>query len=871
MQKGLKAVFTHFFVAVFFVIAALAYFYPVLQGKVIEQSDIVQYMGMAKEQMDFRKRTGEEPYWTNSAFGGMPTYQLGAYYPHDYVKKLDLFIRFLPRPADYLFLYFIGFYILLCCMKVDFRLAVLGALAFGFSTYLIIILGVGHNSKAHALAYLPLLLGGVLLIFRKRYLRGFILTAIAMALEIRANHYQMTYYFMFLVLVLGIVYLVDAIRRKTLKPYFISVGIAIGAVALGIAANATSLMATKEYADWSTRGKSDLTINPDGSPIENRDGLEKEYITRWSYGIVESLNLFVPRLFGGSNSENLGENSKTYDFLIDQGISRSQALSFSSALPLYWADQPGTSGPAYIGAIVFFLFILGLILVKGRTKWWLLGGTLLSLFLSWGKNFSLLTDFMIDYFPLYDKFRAVSSAQVILELCAPILAILALREIFRPVPEKIAASDIKVSKEKSLSTETERAAREGKSSEKNPSVAHGASAEKNRSLEKDTSAAGRPYTNKPEKLKALKTSFFIVAGLIVALFLFKGMFSFEGPNDAFLKKNYGDELVSLIQEDRKAVYNNDLFRSLIYVFLAALALWFFLKEKLKANLAIAAMGLLIVFDLAGVDKRYVDNEDFVSKRKMLKPFPETPLDRQINKDEGVFRVYDPSEGINGARVSYYHHSIGGYHAAKPARLQDLFNFHIYKGNMGILNMLNVKYVVQQDENGQPYPAVNPEANGNAWFIKKLVQVENADAAIQALDTLQTKTVAVATPPMLQDVAGSEFTVDSTATIRLTDYQPNHLTYISENEYPGVAAFSEMYYPQGWNAYIDKRPVPHFRVDYTLRALEVPAGKHTIEFKFEPEVVKIGSRITLASSILFGCILLGAIGHRYYRYRKQERV
>ncbi|WP_373516635.1 YfhO family protein [Pricia sp.] len=811
MQKGLKAFFIHFFVIVFFVIAALAYFYPVLQGKVIKQSDIEQFTGMAKEQVDFRKKTGDEPYWTNSAFGGMPTYQLGAYYPHDYVKKLDLFIRFLPRPADYLFLYFIGFYILLCCMKVDFRLAILGALAFGFSTYLIIILGVGHNAKAHALAYLPVLLGGIILVFRKKYVWGFLLTAIAMALEIRANHYQMTYYFMLLVLVLGVAYLVDAVRRKTLKEYFTAVGLLLVAVGLGIAANTTSLMATKEYADWSTRGKSDLTINPDGSTKENTGGLEKGYITQWSYGIVESLNLFVPRLFGGSSREDLGENSKSYDFLIDQGISRSQALSFSSGLPLYWADQPSTSGPAYIGAIIFFLFILGLIMVKGRAKWWLLGGTLLSLFLSWGKNFSALTDFMIDYFPLYDKFRAVSSAQVLLELCVPILAILALREIFSTPVEK------------------------------------------------------------KQKIKSLKISFFIVLGLGVCLFLFKGMFSFEGPNDAFLKKNYGDELVSLIQADRKAVYNSDLFRSLIYVLLAAIALWFFIKDKLNSNLAIVALGLLIVADLVGVDKRYVDNDDFVAKRKMLQPFPETPLDKQINKDKGIFRVYDPSEGLNGARVSYYHQSIGGYHAAKPGRLEDLFSFHIYKGNMGVLNMLNVKYVVQQDEKGQPYPAVNPEANGNAWFVEKLIKVENADAEIQALDTLKTKIVAVATAEMPKEVSGSNFKVDSLSTILLTDYAPNHLTYNSKNEYNGVAVFSEMYYAQGWNAYIDGKPAAHFRVNYTLRALEIPAGQHTIEFKFEPQVIKTGSQIALASSIVFGLILLGGIGFTFYRSRKDENA
>ncbi|MDT7827065.1 YfhO family protein [Pricia sp. S334] len=812
MNKGrLTAFFIHFFVIVFFVIAALAYFSPVLQGKVIEQSDIIQFTGMAKEQVDFRKKTGEEPYWTNSAFGGMPTYQLGAYYPHDYVKELDLFIRFLPRPADYLFLYFIGFYILLCCMKVDFRLAVIGALAFGFSTYLIIILGVGHNAKAHALAYLPLLLGGILLVFRNIYLWGFLLTAVAMALEVRANHYQMTYYFMFLVLALGVVYLVDAFRRGALKGYFKSVGILVLAVALGIAANTTSLMATKEYADWSTRGKSELGIEPDGSAKTNSGGLEREYITQWSYGIVESLDLFVPRLFGGSSSENLGDNSKSYDFLIDQGISRSQALSFSSGLPLYWADQPGTSGPAYIGAIVFFLFILGLVMVKGRAKWWLLSGTLLSLFLSWGKNFSILTDFMIDYFPLYDKFRAVSSAQVVLELCAPILAVLALREMFGASVDKV------------------------------------------------------------EKIKGLKTSFFIVIGLIAALFLFKGMFSFEGPNEAFLIKNYGDELVSLIQADRKAVYNADLFRSLIYVFLAALALWFFLKDKLKTNLALFAIGILVVADLVGVDRRYVNNDNFVSKRQMLQPFPETAMDQQIKKDDGIFRVYDPQEGINGARMSYYHQSIGGYHAAKPGRLQDLFDFHIYKGNMGVLNMLNVKYVVQQDENGQSYPAVNPAANGNAWFVENLVEVDNADAEIQALDTLRAKSVAVITPEMLKGVSDTNFKVDSLATIELTEYAPNHLIYTSNNTQKGVAVFSEMYYANGWNAYIDGRKKDHFRVDYTLRALEVPAGEHTIEFKFEPEVIKIGSKITLASSIVFILILLGGVWFKFYRSRGEEKT
>ena len=810
MKTGLKAFFTHFFVAVFFIIVALAYFSPVLQGKVIDQSDIKMFVGMAKEQNDFRKQNdGQEPYWTNSAFGGMPTYQLGAYYPNDYVKKLDTIIRFLPRPADYLFLYFIGFYILLCCMKVDYRLAVLGALAFGFSTYLIIIFGAGHNAKAHALGYLPMLLGGIILVFRKKYLWGFVLTAIAMALEIRANHYQMTYYFMLLVLILGLVYLIDAIRKKYLKHFFASVGILLVAVMLGIAANATGLLATKEYADWSTRGPSKLTVTADGLPKEKSTGLDKEYITQWSYGISESLNLFVPRLFGGATFEDLGEDSKTYDFLIDQGLPRTKALQFSSQIQSYWGDQPITSGPAYIGAIVFFLFILGLFLVEKKAKWWLFGGVLMSLFLSWGHNFSFLTNFMIDYFPLYNKFRAVSSIQLILELCAPILAILALAALINPSIEKT------------------------------------------------------------KKINSLKIAFFSVLGLCVLLFVFKSTFSFEGPRDRMLKANYGDELYALIKLDRRAIYNSDLFRSLIFVVLAAVPLWFYLKGKLKENLVIITLGALIIFDLVGVDLRYVNKDNFVSKRAMNQPFKETSLDKEIKKDEGVYRVFDQSEGLSGARTAYFHQSISGYHAAKPAGIQELFDYQLTKGNMEILNMLNVKYVVQQDEDGRSYPATNPEANGNAWFITELKKVSTADEEMNLLKDLPSKQVAIVNTKDFSNINRFAFRTDSTSVIQLIDYKPNHLTYRSSNSYAGVAVFSEMYYANGWNAYIDGIEQDHFRVNYVLRALRIPEGDHKVEFKFEPEVIKIGSKITLASSILLGLVVLGGIGFTFWKSRREE--
>lgn len=811
MKQGLKFFFIHFFVIVFFIIGALAYFSPVLQGKVMYQHDIAQYTGMAKEQNDFRKTNDQEPYWTNSAFGGMPTYQLGANYPHNYVKKLDRLIRFLPRPADYLFLYFIGFYILLCCLKVDYRLAIVGALAFGFSTYFIIILGAGHNAKAHALAYLPILLAGIVLVFRKKYLWGFVLTALAMALEITANHYQMTYYFMLLVLVLGGVYLVYAIKKKELKHFVFSVALLLLAVTLGIGANATGLMATKEYADWSTRGKSELTINPDGSPKVNTEGLSKAYITNWSYGIVESLNLFVPRLFGGASQENLGEDSKAFNYLIDKGLPRSSALNFVSGVPLYWGEQPGTSGPAYLGAVVVFLFVFGLFLVKGKHKWWLMIGTILSLILSWGKNFSVLTDFMIDYFPLYDKFRAVSSIQIVLEICVPILAILALKKLFM---DKV------------------------------------------------------PHADKLRSL-TLATGTILVIGLL--LFLFKGAFDFVGAADESLRMTGLEELPEMLQLDRKSVYTNDLLRSLAYALITALLIWIYLKEKLKMSILIILVGLLVVVDLVGVNFRYVNNDNFVSKRKMLEPFQETAADKLIANDDGIFRVFDQTDGFDSAKTAYFHQSITGYHAAKPAGIQDLYDFHLYKGNLSVLNMLNVKYIIRQDQEGNPLPLENPNANGNAWFVKQLKPVSSADAEIMALDSLDTKDTAVLNTSVFEGIKQLEYQVDSTASISLVDYAPNHLTYASKNGKEGIAVFSEMYYHNGWNAYIDGRATDHFKVDYVLRALKIPSGLHTIEFKFEPKVVVQGSKITLVSTLVLGLVIVGGFGFSLWKYNKANQV
>jgi hypothetical protein len=801
MPLSFKKFIPHLLVLVGFVAISLAYFSPVLQGKQIFQSDIMHYIGMAQQQKDFKAQTGEETYWTNSAFGGMPTYQLGANYPHNYIKKLDLALRFLPRPADYLFIYFLGFYVLLLVLKVDYKLAALGALAFGFSTYLIIILGVGHNSKAHAIAYMPLVLSGIVLTFRKNYIFGFLLTTVALGLEICANHFQMTYYLMLLVIVLGIAYLIDAYRKQLLPHFFKSVGILVLAAVLSVALNATNVLATQEYVKESTRGKSELTINPDGSPREITTGLSRDYITEYSYGLLETFNLYIPRFLGGGSGENVGKDSELYKFYTSIGASPIEALNEVKNVPTYWGDQTIVEAPAYIGAVVIFLFVFALFLVKGRLKWWLVGGSILSLILSYGDSepFAFITNFFIDYIPLYNKFRAVSSIQVILELCIPILAIFGLSRLFN-------------------------------------------------SYEKDE-----------DKLKALKFSAIIAGGLALFFLLFKGAFDFVGANDGYYRQaygQYGEAFVDALREDRKSFFTQDTIRTLVLVLLSAGTIFMFLRKKFSETIVVVVFAALILFDLVGVDRRYVNSDNFVSAIKVNKPYQPNAADKEILQDNEHFRVLDIStEGSRApARAAYFHNSLNGYHAAKLKRFDELYDFHIARTNMNVLNMLNTKYIIAEDE-GQVFPYVNEDANGNAWFVRILEKVNSANEEIKLLDSLDTRFKAITTSDVLST---KQFRVDSTARIRLTSYKPNDLKYSSNNPEDGFAVFSEMYYSQGWQAYLDGKAVPHERVNYVLRGMEVPSGEHTIEFKFEPEVVKTGSSIALGSSILLGLLLLGSL-------------
>jgi hypothetical protein len=798
MSFSFKRILPHILVLIGFVVLSLAYFSPVLQGKKINQSDIMHYIGMAQQQKEFAKETGKETYWTNSAFGGMPTYQLGAKYPHNYIKKLDLTLRFLPRPADYLFLYFIGFYILMLSLRVDYKLAALGALAFGFSTYLIIILGVGHNSKAHAIAYMPMVLAGIILTFRKKYVLGFLLTSVALGLEIVANHFQMTYYLLLLVIVLGIAYLIDAYRKKQVPHFFKSVGLLSVAALLAVGLNATNIMATQEYVKESSRGKSDLTINPDGSAKEVTSGLSREYITEYSYGILETFNLYIPKFMGGGNREDVGKDSETYRAYINLGASPIEALEASRNAPMYWGDQTIVEAPAYVGAVIIFLFVLGLFLVKGRLKWWLVGGTVLSLLLSYGKNLGFLTDFFIDYVPLYNKFRAVSSIQVLLELCIPVLGVFALVRLFND-------------------------------------------------FQKDE-----------EKLKALKYAVGITAGLALVFLVFKStLFDFESFRDDGYIEAYGQPFMDAIIVDRKALMATDTLRTLVLVLLSAVTVYGFLKKKLSENLVVVVFAILLLFDLVSVDRQYVNNDNFVSALKVDKPYQANSADKEILKDKGHFRVIDmSSEGQRKpGRAAYFHNSLFGYSAARMGRYNELLDFHVYKNNMNVLNMLNTKYIIAEEQ-GSIFPYTNTEANGNAWFVSKLKLVNSANEEIIALDSLDTKTTAVIEKLMASaNNLKPVYRVDSSASIQLKEFKPNYLKYESTNTNDGLAVFSENYYEQGWNAYIDGTLAPHLRVNYVLRALELPKGNYTIEFKFEPEVVETGSKVALASSVVFGMLLL----------------
>ena len=767
----------HIIIIILFALISFAYFSPLIEGKSIDGHDIKTWIGMSKEISDFRDSSGTEALWTNSMFSGMPAYQISVKYSSNLVRYIDKVITLgFPRPANILFLYLLGFYLLLLSLKVDYRIAAVGAIAYAFSSYFFIIIQAGHMTKAHAIAYLPMVVASVIYTYRGKLLLGGVLTALTVALELYSNHLQITYYLIFILIFIGLYQLFYDYNNKNLPSFFKRSAVLILAALLATGTCFTRLKTTMDYGKDSTRGKSELTNN-----IENKTkGLDKDYATQWSYGIAETMTLLIPNFHGGASQGELSTDSETYN-----ALKRSpNAKKIIKNLPLYWGDQPIVSGPTYAGAIVIFLFLLSLFLLKGRFKYWILTLTILSIFLAWGKNFMPLTELFLDFFPGYNKFRAVSMILIVAEFTLPLLAFLAFNNFI--------FSD----------------------------------------------------ANKLSKIKSLKNAFFVTGGITLLFSLAPNMFfDFVGVNDSVLASNGWP--VEALQLDRASMLSSDAWRSFFFVSLAFLSLFFFIKNKVSSNNIILVFAVLLLLDMWTINKRYLNDSHFIRSSKIKTPYKATQADNYILSDNDPnFRVFNQSVStFNDASTSYFHKSIGGYHGAKLKRYQELIDSHISKGNMQVLNMLNTKYFILQTGKVN----INPNVLGNAWFIKDVKIVENADDEILALNDFDASSIAVI-DKRFQSFLG-EFSEDSSSNIKLDEYQPNYLRYSSVSTKNQIAVFSEVYYDKGWNSYIDGELVSHFRANYILRAMNIPKGNHTIEFRFEPEIFKIGERISLASSIL----------------------
>ena len=779
----MKDFLTHLVCIVILTLISVTYFYPVLSNKSIQQSDISQFKGMSKQIVDHREDFNEEPYWLDNAFLGMPSYQVSAKYPYDLLYYIDQTIRFLPRPADYLFLYLLSFYFLIISLNINYRYALFGAIAFGFSTYLIIILGVGHNTKALALGYLPLIIAGFLMVLRGKYTKGFLISSLFLGLQVHANHYQMTYYTLIMLLVIVLVHYFSFIKLKEIKKIYKSLFVFLSIGFLALLMNSPSLLATKEYSEFSTRSKSDITINADGSAKESLSGLDKEYITEYSYGILESFNLIFPRFMGGGSSERIREDSKLMNFI--RSLDANQAQQVYQYSKVYWGNQPIVAAPAYIGISIFFIFLLSILLVNDLNRKWILIAISISLLLSWGKNFSFLTDLMIDYFPLYDKFRAVSSIQVIIEFCIPLFAVIGLSKFFLN-----SSNDIK-------------------------------------------------------KLNSLKyVSVFLVSLILVFYFFGTSLFDFKSDFEIFSQY---PEILNLLIEERQHIFESDILRSLIIVICCSVTFYLFVKKIIKKDLTFLILIAIVILDLWTVDKKYVNSDQFVKKSLVEIPFQKTIADKAILEDDSDFRVFEPMGGFSNARTSYFHKSIAGYHAAKPKRIQNLYDFYISKDSYDVLNMLNVKYIIQNNEDNPLGVTRNPNNLGNAWFVKNVINVENSNEEL-----LELKNIDLANTCLSQnfEITNTNFQLNETNEIKLVSRKANQLIYNSKTDSNQFVVFSEAFYKNGWQAYIDNKPVNHYKVNYLLRGMEIPKGNHEIKFEFVPKVVNAGFYLSLFSYLIF---------------------
>lgn len=807
-----------------FVILSVLYFSPVMEGKVLRQYDDIQAKAAAREVQQYHEKTGEWSGWTNSMFGGMPAYHVVGDYPTSLPTKIGQTVnKMLPAPANYILTGLISAYILLLVLGVNRFLSFIGAIAFAFATFSLVSIEAGHVSKMIAINYSPGVIAGVILAFRKnKWIAGSAVTALFFGLQLYGNHIQITYYLgigLFIYVLIEAVHLIKGGEINRLVKTLAGLGIAC---LIAVGTHTTRLWTSMEYAKETTRGKSELsnTISPEHK--SGQDGLDKAYAFNWSYGIGETLTLLIPNFHGGASQGSLSTSSETYQVMVSRGVDANMARQFISALPLYWGDQPGTSGPAYAGAMVCFLFVLGLILIKGPFKQWIFITTILYIVWSWGKNMAFVNYLFFDYFPMFNKFRAVTMVLALAQLLMVILALYTLNEIFR-----------------------------------------------------------KKFTWK-QLLKPLTISLGITGGLCAIFAIAPGIFfSFQAAGDAQLleglfqstqDRNFAQVIVNAIQTDRGSLLRTDAFRSLILILITAGIIWLWVNDKIKPVLAYSTLTVLVIFDYFGVDKRYLNNDDFVSKAVAQNVLTPTPADEIILADPAPnFRVLDMTRStFNNAEASYFHKSIGGYHGAKLRRYQELIENQIAKANAnpGILDMLNTKYILAPDEKGQPMAQLNPGAMGNAWFVDDYFLVENADAEMAALDTLNPVKTAVLDKRFGPAVEGLTIQSDSVSHITLVDYKPNQLTYEYEATSEKLAVFSEIYYniDNDWKVTIDGQAVSLLRANYVLRALRLPSGKHSVVFKFEPKSLSTGHSIDLAGSILLVVLLGGAV---FLNLRKQE--
>ena len=832
IQSSIKKCLPDVLAVLLFVVLAFAYFFPAdIEGRILYRHDASAGRGAGQEGIEYLEKTGERSRWTNALFGGMPTYQMAPSYGSTdlLTKAIYAYHLWLPENVWFVFAYLLGFYILLRAFDFRQHLAALGSIIWAFSTYFLIIIAAGHIWKVWALAYLPPMIAGIVLAYRGKYLWGLLLTAVFSAFEINANHVQMTYYYLFVILFMVIAWLVEAIRQQQMARFLKATAVCIAGAAIGVCVNLSNLYHTWQYSKESMRGKSELVKANNAN--QTSSGLERDYITQWSYGIGETWTLLIPNTKGGA-SMPLSQNETAMKHADENYLSIYQQIG------QYWGEQPGTSGPVYVGAFVVMLFILGLFIVKGPMKWALLAATVLSVLLSWGKNFMGFTDFFLDYVPMYDKFRTVASILVIAEFTIPLLAMLALKKIFDE-PEVL-----------------------------------------------------------KEKAKYLYVSFALTAGVALLFALMPTAFfaGFISTSEMHALQSLPAEhiqpLIANLTEMRQAVFTADCWRTFWIIVIGTAFLLLFRYGKLKAEYTVAGILLLCLIDLWQVNKRYLNDEMFVPKSEREAPQQKTQTDELILRDQTLdYRVLNlASNTFNENETSYYHKSIGGYHAAKLRRYQEMIEQYINPemqalfgavseaaGDMTqvngdsicpVLNMLNTRYFIFPLEGGQTVPIQNPYAYGNAWFVDKLDYVNNANEEMAAVGKIDLRHQAVADVKFKAQL-GEAVEQDTASVVTITSYEPNRLTYDVNSGKGGVLVFSEIYYPE-WTATVDGQPVELGRVDYLLRAIQIQPGKHQVELSFFPKSVSTTETIAYVAIVLLILTLLGTIFLEYKNRKKLAR-